>query len=474
MQSRYRDDEHLTQEIYRKIKGQEKAGHFIIHHFGLYLQPAFLLFFLITPSLLLGTLAMRASIEPPIKKTMKFNGKDSHAYNFIADKYIFRFNVVTNFYEFKQKTKKKWKKYDDRYRKTILMELLEKNINVTSDKIDTFIEGRKFSQDFNPFEEYFADLKPWNGKTDYIGEIAKTVTTEDPERFRRTLERFLVGSIDCLMRPDSVNDVCLVFQSGQGFGKTRWMRSLLPKKFQSEYLYEGNIDTKNKDHAIYLSQYWFIHLDELESLRNNDISAIKSFITRQRISVRKAYGRYKTNFVRRASFLGSVNEDKFLSDTTGNRRWLVFKVKGIDYQHGINPDGLWAHAYKLYQDGYRHWFNLEEIKEINGQNEKFRSISLEEELFLRHFACNEPGGAGEMLSSSEAIQKIIFNIPSFASKMNAAQMGKALAKHSNRKEMAGGIQRYFIEYIGPPQHSAEGSSTQWGESSKVTNNEMPF
>ena len=92
------------------------------------------------------------------------------------------------------------------------------------------------------------------------------------------------------------------------------MRRLLPKKFRNEFLYEGEIDTKNKDHVMYLSQYWFIHLDELESLRNNDIGAIKSYITRQRISLRKAFGRYKINLVRRASFLGSVNQDKFLQE----------------------------------------------------------------------------------------------------------------------------------------------------------------
>lgn len=380
---------------------------------------------------------------------MKFNGKNSNAFNYISSKYIFRFNVVTNFYEFrKNKKKSDWQKYDDRFRKTLLLELMAEHIDVASDKIDIFIESIDFSPDYNPFEEYFKDLKPWDGKTDYIKKISKTVETENDKHFRKTLTRYFVGCIDCLLRPDSVNDVCLVFQSGQGIGKTRWMRSLLPKRFQSEYLYEGNIDTKNKDHTVYLSQYWFIHLDELETLRSNDISAIKSFITRQRISVRTAYGRYKTNFVRRASFLGSVNEDKFLSDITGNRRWLVFKVKTINYQHKINPDDVWAQAYKLWKEGYRYWFDIDEIKRINQTNEKFRTVSLEEELFLRYFTCNEKGGAGEMLSGSEVIQKILTNVPSFASKMGSINMGKALAKHSQGKQMKGGIQRYFVEYNG--------------------------
>jgi predicted P-loop ATPase len=383
---------------------------------------------------------------------MKFDGKHSNAFNYISSKYRFRFNVVTNFYEFSKISKKKkklnWKKYDDRFKNTILLELLKEHIDTPTEKVNIFIESEDFSPDYNPFEEYFKNLPKWDGKKDHIKKISKTIETDDQKRFRSTLKRFLVGTIDCLLNPDSVNDVCLVFQSGQGIGKTRWMRSILPKQFQSEYLYEGNIDTRNKDHNIYLSQYWFIHLDELETLKSNEIGAIKSYITRQRISVRKAYGRYKTNFVRRASFLGSVNEDKFLSDITGNRRWLVFKVKDINYMHGLNPDDLWAQAYAIYKEGYRHWFNMEEIKEINKQNEAFRTVTLEEEMILRYFTFNDKKGEGELLSSSEIIQKIIANVPSFNNKLQGIRTGKALSKHALWKQMKGGIQRYYVNYLG--------------------------
>lgn len=384
---------------------------------------------------------------------MKFDGKHSNAFNFIDSRYVFRFNVVTNFYEFairkKDPTKKlKWKKYDDRFKNTILLELLKEHIETPTEKVNIFIESEEFSPDYNPFNEYFENLKKWDGKTDYIKKIADTVQTENNKHFRKTLKRFLVGTIDCLLNQDSVNDVCLVFQSGQGLGKTRWMRSILPKQFQSEYLYEGNIDTRNKDHNMYLSQYWFIHLDELETLKSNEIGAIKSYITRQRISVRAAYGRYKTNFVRRASFLGSVNDDKFLSDTTGNRRWLVFKTKKIDYMHKVNPDDLWAQAYAIYKEGYRHWFNIEEIKKINQNNEAFRTVSLEEEMLLRYFRFEAKKGKGELLSSSEIIQRLVFNVPAFNNKMHSMAMGKALSKHTLHKKMKGGIQMYYVDYLG--------------------------
>lgn len=380
---------------------------------------------------------------------MKFQGKNSNAFNFIYEKYEFRYNLVTNFIEYKKRDKKKkWKKYDDRKRKSILLELIQQHRECPTDKVDIFIESEDCSYDYNPFDDYFENLKKWDKKTDYVSQIAATVKTDNDKHFAKTLERFLVGTLDCLLNPDNVNDVCLVFQSGQGIGKTRWMRRLLPNKFRKEYLYEGNIDTKNKDHVMYLSQYWFIHLDELETLRQNDINAIKSYITRQRISVRRAFGRYKTNYVRRASFLGSVNDDKFLSDMTGNRRWLVFKTKAIDYMHDVDAEKLWAQVYYLYKKGYRHWFNLDEIKVINRQNEKFRSVSLEEELLLRYFDFNKKTKSGEYLSSSEIVQKTLANVPNFTSKVRNNIMGRALSKHSKSKIIKGGVTKYFVDYKG--------------------------
>ena len=386
---------------------------------------------------------------------MKWNGKHSNAFNYIASRYVFRFNVITNLYEFsvkkKNKKKLKWIKYDDRWKNSILLELLQEHIDQTpTEKINIFIESKDFSPDYNPFEEYFEELPKWDGKTDYIKKLARTIGTDNPKHFKKILKKFLVGTLDCLLREEGLNDVCLVFQAKQGLGKTRWMRELLPKQFRSEYLYEGNIDTRNKDHNIYLSQYWFIHLDELEALKGNDIVAIKSYITREMINERKAYGRYTTKFIRRASFLGSVNADKFLTDTTGNRRWLVFKTNEIDYQHGINPDDLWAQVYAIYKKGFRHWFDAEEIIALNKENEIFRETSLEEEMILRFFTFEGKKGKGQMLSSSEIVQHIIYNVSSFNNKLQNMRMGKALSKHTIYKKMEGGIQKYYVNYLGKP------------------------
>ena len=196
----------------------------------------------------------------------KFHGKYSNAFNHIDKYYNFRFNVVSHQYEFRKikglGSFNNWIKFDDRQKNSIVLDLLATNIECPSNMINTFIESPDFSKDYNPFKTYFENLKPYKSKKDYISKFASTIDVEDRERFEDIFKRFLVGTINCLLNENSTNDVCLVFQAGQGIGKTRWMRSLLPKQFQAEYIFEGHIDTRNKDHNLYLSQCQIILLKE--------------------------------------------------------------------------------------------------------------------------------------------------------------------------------------------------------------------
>lgn len=389
---------------------------------------------------------------------MEFNGKYQKQFTFIANNYEFRFNIVASQYEFREieyvgRNKKTrintpWKKYDDRVKNRILLDLMQNDCDIPQDKYNIFVESEEISPDYDPFAEYFENLEPWDEKTDYVEQIANTIKTNDNEHFKSTLMRFLVGTLDCLLEEDNVNDVCLVFQSGQGIGKSRWMRSLLPKKFQKEYLYEGEVDTKNKDHTIYLSQYWFMHLDELEAVQANKIGALKSYITRQRISERKAYGRYKARYIRRASFLGSVNDDKFLSDITGNRRWLIFRTLAINYEHNVNIDGLWAQIFHLWKNGFKHWFDIDEIKIINKINEQYRQMSFEEEMLVLYYEFHNDESRGEFMSAAEVLQSFNTLMPTIANKMTSRGIGKALTKYSKLNKVKTGITKYFVLYKG--------------------------
>lgn len=189
------------------------------------------------------------------------------------------------------------------------------------------------------------------------------------------------------------------------------------------------LNHSNKDTLIHLAECMLINLDELENLNRTEIGSLKEIITKTHIRMRKAYGHNNENMPRRASFAGSVNTAQFLNDTTGSRRFLCFEVENIEYTHNIDIHKVYAQALQLYKSGFRHWFNQEEIKQINANNEQYQLRSPEEELLLTWF---EPVGKEEathFLNASQIAQIISSRTNMNINDATVNKLGKALKKH---------------------------------------------
>ena len=106
-------------------------------------------------------------------------------------------------------------------------------------------------------------------------------------------------------------------------------------------------DIGNKDGLQSLRGKWIIFLDELDALRGKEISKVKSFLTVPKDFYRDSYGKRCRDFWRQCVFAGSTNEDEWLLDTSGNRRfWPAKIVRAIDADTiAAIRDKLWAEAY---------------------------------------------------------------------------------------------------------------------------------
>ena len=85
-----------------------------------------------------------------------------------------------------------------------------------------------------------------------------------------------------------------------------------------------------------MSECMLINLDELETLNKSEIGEMKELITKGTIRQRLPYARNNSSLIRRSSFVGSVNNGQFLTDITGNRRFLCFQALSINYLHKID------------------------------------------------------------------------------------------------------------------------------------------
>ncbi len=369
---------------------------------------------------------------------------------FLSTRYVFRHNIVSGKLEFldlqgsrlantsknnKQGGeqfqyfgKKKWNVMNDFIENSMLRECLKGRIKTNLSSLRNLLYS-DFCELFNPFEDYFFNLPTYDEKTDYITELANTITTTKQELWQQCFKKWLVAMVGCVLDDKVINHTVIVFSGKQGLGKTTWVEKLVPKPLK-EYLFSGTINPNNKDTLVQLAECMLINLDELENLNRSEIGSLKEIITKTQIRMRKAYGHNNETMPRRASFAGSVNTAQFLNDSTGSRRFLCFELEGIKYQHDVDINLAFSQALFLFKSGFRYWFDQEEIKNITANNEQYQLHSPEEELLLTWFEPCPKEEATLFLNASQIAAKLADRTKLNLNDGTINKLGKALKKHN--------------------------------------------
>lgn len=240
---------------------------------------------------------------------------------------------------------------------------------------------------YNPFTEYFQTLPEWDG-TDYIARLADMVHINgDHKLFTLHLRKWLVAMVASLSDEEVVNHEILVFIGRQGNYKSTFFNRLLPPELQSYFYTKTNNNRLTKDDLLTLSEFALICLEEIDELRPSELNQLKAMVTLKTVNERASYGRNKERRPHIASFCGTGNNPRFLTDPTGNRRWIAVEVQEIDdpHTHPLPYEGLYSQALALFRQGFRYWFNSEETLQLDLQNKEFEAVNLEEELIRTHF-----------------------------------------------------------------------------------------
>ena len=362
---------------------------------------------------------------------------------FLSTRYVFRHNMVSGKLEFQYFGKKKWHVMNDFIENSMLRECLKGRIKTNLSSLRNLLYS-DFCELYNPFEDYFYNLPSYDKKTDYILELANTITTTKQELWQECFKKWIVAMVGCVLDDKVINHTVIVFSGKQGLGKTTWVEKLVPRKLK-EYLFSGTINPNNKDTLVQLSECMLINLDELENLNRSEIGSLKEIITKTQIRMRKAYGHNNETMPRRASFAGSVNTAQFLNDSTGSRRFLCFEVENIQYQHEINIDNVLSQALYLFKTGFRHWFDQEEIKNITENNEQYQLRSPEEELLLTWFEPCDRENATHYLNASQIAAKLAERAKITITDGTINKIGKALKKHNFTRLMRKGSPVYAVK-----------------------------
>jgi len=392
--------------------------------------------------------------EPTDRKEHKKNWREVYAsvediQAFLSDNIYLRHNVITSRVECRIPSNYEfdgadWQPITDRVVNS-LWARLSKEKPVRIQDIFHVLES-DFVPDFHPFRHYLDHLPPWNGDN-HILSMSTTVNVkggvDEQLRFADYLTKWLVGMVAAWIDPQVVNNVILVLIGEQGSYKTTWFNYLLPPELSQYFYTKTNANRMGRDDLLTLAQYGLVCCEELDTMRPSELNQLKAAVTMPSIDERAAYAHFHEHRKHIASFCGTGNNVQFLSDPTGNRRWLPFEIESIDSprEHPFDYKGIYSQAYALYQQGFRFWFSQQEIIRLAAHNQTFEVPQLEQELIQRYFRPAQAGEFGEFYSSAEILQVIGGCL---SQKLTPNKVGRAMTSLGFRQLRSHGIRGYNV------------------------------
>ena len=259
--------------------------------------------------------------------------------------------------------------------------------------------------------------------------------------WRACFKKWFVAMVASWMKDEVVNHTVLVLVGRQGIFKTTWLDSLIPpalRAYSSKLPLSGQI---SKDDRLRLCENGMLNIDELDAICGREMNIVKSLLTSTDVNERAAYGRLKERRLRLASFCASTNNREFLTDITGNRRWLPFEVESIQnpFHTTLPYELMYAEALYLIENDFNYWFDMEEIGALETHNELFRAQDNEEQLLPILFDIPAEG-RGEFMTTAE-ISEILVTYGNIKKPLNTRQLGMLMTKKGfqNKKVSISGV-----------------------------------
>ena len=352
-----------------------------------------------------------------------------------------------------------WRNLTDKDINTMVCQCVaEKGVNISTNEMWTALKSDMVPA-VHPLRAWLNTLPPYTlDQPDWIDWVASQVcvkpsgeeatgdkasgegnnTTPSADRlWRACFKKWFVAMVASWMKDEVVNHTVLVLVGRQGIFKTTWLDNLIPPKlraYSSKLPLSGQI---SKDDRLRLCENGMLNIDELDAMCGREMNIVKSLLTSTDVNERAAYGRLKERRVRLASFCASTNKCEFLTDITGNRRWLPFEVESIQNPfHTIIPyERLYAQAKALVEEGiFSYWFDMEEMEVLEAHNEEFRALENEEQLLPILFDIPAEG-KGEFMTTAE-ISDLLVTYGGIKRPMKTRQLGVIMGKLQFKKAQA--------------------------------------
>lgn len=212
---------------------------------------------------------------------------------------------------------------------------------------------------FHPLRDWLDGLA-WDGKPRVDGWLRRAFGCPGDPYHAAAGAKLLVASVRRVRRPGCKFDHTPVFEGLQGVGKSTALRKLYGDEWFSDAMPD---DMAGKDAAMALNGVWCLELAELQQLIRSEPATVKAFLSRQVDRYRPPYGRVYIDRPRQTILVGTTNDEEWLSDATGNRRFWPLACAHADVAWiEAHREQLWAEAAAREAAGETHWLDGDEAR----------------------------------------------------------------------------------------------------------------
>lgn len=205
---------------------------------------------------------------------------------------------------------------------------------------------------YHPVRDYLDGLI-WDGIERLDNLFIDLFGAPDTLYTRAVTRKSFTAAVSRIYNPGCKYDYVLVLVGDQGVGKSTTLA-----KMGGDWFSDSMPTLVGKEALESIQGSWIIELGELAGLRKAEVDAVKHFISKREDRYRVAYGKRVEHFPRRCVFFGTTNEEDFLRDVTGNRRFWVVNCKGgkgsKDFKEYLTSETvaqLWAEAKERFRQG---------------------------------------------------------------------------------------------------------------------------
>lgn len=309
---------------------------------------------------------------------------------------------------------------------------------------------------FHPVREWLYSLR-WDGQERLPMWLVDCAGVEASPYIALVSKYFLIGMVRRVMQPGCKFDYCLVLEGQEGLRK-----SSLAAALGGHWASDSPLDLTHKDSMAGLQGKWVHEFSEMEAVTRAEAHLQKSFLSRQVDEFRPVYGRRHIRCPRQCVFIGTTNEDEYIKEGQGARRFWPVAVPGEIDIDGLraNLEQLLAEAVHRYDAGERCYPTPDEQRELFSPEQRKRVVqeSLIDALhdWVLHPLADEyarrlnNGGAFSLADAAYYALKITY---AQLTRDLQTRVGKALtALGCTKVEKRNGMTRYWYK---PPKNAAK-------------------